>query len=100
MDEIIIGGGAAYHIEPELEIYFNVQPRFEPDPSNGRQIRTKKYSRRNYSKPAVSMVWGADIQEIVVDFFKLENEDKNFIAARILDCFGLFDYLLGSDRGS
>ena len=39
------------------------------------------------------MVWGGDIQEQVLKKFNLESKDKECIAARLVDCFGLFNYL-------
>ncbi|MBW4502653.1 MAG: hypothetical protein KME57_24575 [Scytonema hyalinum WJT4-NPBG1] len=50
LDEVIIGGGAAYHVEPELEIYFNCSPKIETQYSSsrdsygsGKKVRTEGY---------------------------------------------------------
>ena len=96
MDEVIIGGGAAYHIEPELEVYFNCRPVFDTDTSLYIQTRVKnQYSQLNMKKPAIPMVWGALVEESLIKHFQLEGGDTDFMASRLLDCFGLFDYLLG-----
>ena len=99
LDEVIIGGGAAYHIEPELEVYFNCQPIFDNDGSPYRQIKVKnQYCKLNPKSALVPMVWGALIEESFIKHFQLEPEGKDFIASRLLDCFGLFDYLLERQR--
>lgn len=58
LDEVIIGGGAAYHVEPELEKYFNCEPKIETQSSlsrhsygsGGTKIRTSGYKSKNYNK--------------------------------------------------
>jgi len=102
LDEVIIGGGAAYHVEPELETYFNCSPRIETKPSSSRysyntdKIRTSGYVRKENNKHFTPMIWGSGLTDTVQQTFKLEK--KQFVlqcmSARLVDCFGLFDYLL------
>lgn len=93
MDEVIIGGGAAYHIEPELEVYFNCMPAFT-DSNGHRPNRIKnQYSKLNMKKPITPMLWGGLIEKSLIEHFQLE--DTEIMTSRLLDCFGLFDYLLG-----
>ena len=93
IDEVIIGGGAAYHIEPDLERYFNCQPEFI-DSSEHKKIRVKsQYSKLDSKKPITPMLWGGSIEKTFLEYFQLE--DTEVMTSRLLDCFGLFDYLLG-----
>ena len=98
IDEVIIGGGAAYHIEQDLEIYFNCKPIFQTDWDTKKKIRTNEYSTRNYAKPRVSMVWGGALKEQLIKIFNLPSKDKECIATRLVDCFGLFNHLGTSNK--
>ncbi|QEI44278.1 hypothetical protein BMF77_pb00026 (plasmid) [Dolichospermum sp. UHCC 0315A] len=104
LDEVIIGGGAAYHLEPELEIYFNceVTTSYESGSSWGSQkkVRGSSYERRNQSKNFTPMIWGAGIAEIVKKTFDLDKaiDGEQCLSQRLIDCFGMFDYLL--DKGN
>ncbi len=82
LDEVIIGGGASLHIAPELEFYFNSQFYFENQSINDPQISIK------------TLIWHAGIQERFVTAFHLQNEIPSMVT-RLLDCFGMFEYLLG-----
>lgn len=90
IDEVIIGGGAAYHIERDLEIFFNCKPIFKTDSNTNQRIKTNQYSTRDYNKPQVSIIWGSDIQHQILKAFNLESKDKDCISVRLVDCFGLF----------
>lgn len=105
LDEVIIGGGAAYHIEPELETYFNCSPRIETQSTSSRygssdkKIRTLEYIRKDNNKPFTPMIWGSGITEQVKLSFNLAQKQsgEQCISARLVDCFGLFDYLVGME---
>jgi hypothetical protein len=104
LDEVIIGGGAAYHLEPELEIYFNceVTTSYESGSSWGSQkkVRGSSYERRNQSKNFTPMIWGAGIADVVKKTFDLDKavDGEQCLSQRLIDCFGMFDYLL--DKGN
>lgn len=105
LDEVIIGGGAAYHVEPELEKYFNCEPKIETQPSlsrnsygsGGTKIRTSGYKSKDYNKHFTPMIWGSGISEQVKQTFNLEKKQfgEQCTSSRLVDCFGLFDYLVG-----
>jgi hypothetical protein len=106
LDEVIIGGGAAYHVEPELEIYFNCSPRIETQYSSsrdsygsGKKVRTEGYIRKDNNKHFTPMIWGAGIAEQVKQTFNLKEKlsGEQCMSARLVDCFGLFDYLVGME---
>ncbi len=84
VDEVIIGGGAAYHLEPELEVYFNCQPQFKMNHN----------SLKDNGESGVPMVWDVGIQDKFMKTFNLE-ASQDCMVARMLDSFGLFEYLLG-----
>ena len=97
LDEVIIGGGAAYYVEPELEGYFNAEPETKEKYSYSKEkIRTGSYKIKDYKKHFTPMIWGSGLTDTVQQTFKLEK--KQFVlqcmSARLVDCFGLFDYLL------
>ena len=105
LDEVIIGGGAAYHVELELEKYFNCEPKIETQSSlsrdsygsGGTKIRTSGYKSKNYNKHFTRMIWGSGISEQVKQTFNLEKKQfgEQCTSSRLVDCFGLFDYLVG-----
>ena len=98
LNEVIIGGGAAYHVEVELEEYFNCvwQLQKKSEYNNSYQ-RTGKYISKDPKLPMTPMVWGSGFIPMVQETFNLEKQhsDKHCTAARLVDCFGLFDYLVG-----
>ncbi len=97
MDEVIIGGGAAYHIEPELERYFNCRPVYRTDVVYGKIRIENDYRSSDLRKPMTSMLWGAGIEETFIEHFQLDTKES--ISHRLLDCFGLFSYLLEREYG-
>ena len=100
LNEVIIGGGAAYHVEVELEAYFNcaweLEKKYIYDP-----VRTGKYIPKDYDLPMIPMVWGSGFIKQVQQTFNLNSEQTHryCTSARLVDCFGLFDYLLGMEKG-
>ncbi len=98
LSEVIIGGGAAYHVEVELEKYFNCvwELKRKSEYSTLYQ-RTGRYIKKDRNLPMTPMVWGSGFIGLVQETFNLEKQqlEKYCTAARLVDCFGLFDYLLG-----
>ncbi|NEU84681.1 hypothetical protein G1O98_38435, partial [Nostoc sp. UIC10630] len=60
LNEVIIGGGAAYHVEIELEMYFNCAWQLKKT-SNYREVyeRTGEYIPKDDKLPMIPMVWGS-----------------------------------------
>ncbi|MBW4504964.1 MAG: ParM/StbA family protein [Scytonematopsis contorta HA4267-MV1] len=110
LDEMIIGGGAAYHVEPELENYFNCQPKTDTEYSSssysygspGKKIRVEGYRRKSGNKHFTPMIWGSGMTKVVKQTFNLEKQQfgEQCIDSRLVDCFGLFDYLVGLGSGN
>lgn len=100
LDEVIIGGGAAYHIEPELENYFNCVAEIKSSEGfSSAKVRTGKYLGNGNGKHFTPMIWGGGFQEIVKKTFDLDKKQvgEQCTDARLVDCFGLFDYLVGME---
>lgn len=92
-NEVIIGGGAAAFLEPELEEYFNCQLATHAGaPKRQTGERPPKYSSRNYHDHA-ELVWVADIQQQIQKIFELNWQERTQQSFRLIDCFGMFDQL-------
>jgi hypothetical protein len=94
LDEVIVCGGAAYFLEPELEVYFNCRPDINYEG------KRSGYRSRDSSRHRTDIIWGAGIQEQVkkvFDFDRQEEEEQS-LSFRFIDCFGLFDYLIALDK--
>ena len=103
LDEVIVGGGAAYHIEPELEKYFNCKPESKaPSDSTYLKTRTGRYEKQNYTKPFVPMIWNRGIVDKIQVSFNLEKQQigEQCVSTRLVDCFGLFNQLLTMGFGN
>lgn len=93
LDEVVISGGAAHYLEPELEDYFNCQPSLEREPMGGRW--TGEYKRRDWENHFTPIVWGAGIQKQVERLFDITRKDSELaLGFRLIDVFGLFDFLV------
>jgi hypothetical protein len=93
--EVIIGGGAAVFLEPELEEYFNCKgTKPESHSYRERKIgeRTNTYYGRDYINHA-DLVWVEDIQKRIGNIFSLKWKIKKHQSIRLIDCFGMFDQL-------
>ena len=84
LDEVIICGGAGVYLTPELNKYFGVREKSAlpklPKPGD-RQV--------------VPICWGADMTsevEKAFDKLKTERHQKEALAFRLIDIFGLFTY--------
>lgn len=96
LDRVVIGGGAAYHIQRDLEDYFNCEPETDKERYDSKPYRTGEYKRRNRDKHFTPIIWGGGFESKVEDVFNLGYEKalEQSISARLVDCFGLFNYLL------
>ena len=97
LDTVVIGGGAAYHIQPELEDYFNCEPKIEKESYTTRLNRTEEYKPRDYDYHFTPIIWGSGQSEHVSKVLNLNSEqaERECLSARLIDCFGLFNYLAG-----
>ena len=87
LDEVIICGGAGVYLKPELNKYFGVPERYA-------MTRTPQ----PFDRPKVSICWGADQTsevEKVFDKLKTERHQKEALAFRLIDIFGLLVYFKG-----
>ena len=100
LNEVIIGGGAAYHVEVELETYFNCAWELQKiDKYSSVYERTGQYIPKDDKLPMIPMVWGSGFITQVQETFNLDSEQtyRYSTSARLVDCFGMFDYLLGME---
>lgn len=99
VDVVIISGGAGAFLEPSLERHFNAAQDVIRDNRN-RWKRIGKYIASDKNKPMPELLWGMEIVELVRAKFKISAyKDDHNMAIRLADCYGLFDYLIGSMEG-
>jgi len=94
-DEVIIGGGAAVFLEPELEKYFNCEASTSygaPKRIGGE--RPQQYQGREFKEHA-DLVWLGDVQTQIEGIFQLGEYSRGskFLSFRLLDVFGMMDQL-------
>lgn len=93
--EVIIGGGAAVFLEPELEEYFNCRGHVKNGYSSTKRKdgeRTDTYYGRN-SLHHADLVWVEDIQKRIENIFEFHWTVRRHQSIRLIDCFGMFDQL-------
>ena len=97
LDCVIIGGGAAYHIQPELENYFNCKPETAREKYDSPLYRTGKYICRNRDKHFTPIIWGAGFESKVEEAFDFsdQKDTEQCLSARFVDCYGLYNALVG-----
>ena len=105
LDEVVISGGAARFLEPELEAYFNCEPQLEyPKGTNRRDRRvcSGKYKALDYKSHLTPIVWGAGLQQQVAAVFSLSEQkhSEQSLSYRLVDAYGLFDYLIAKNSAS
>lgn len=98
MDNVIISGGGARFLQPELETHFNCEPIYK-DRDSKPKIHTGEYRARNYENHSTLIIWGAGLQSKVKTTFDLEN-DKQSLSYRLVDAYGLFNQLLSKNSRS
>lgn len=104
LDAVVISGGAARFLEPELEYHFNCEPIFQLDKgfrSNDqkRYVHTGEYRVRNSDLPFTPIIWGAGLQEEIETTFDLTTprSQEMSLSYRLVDAYGLFDQLLSKN---
>jgi len=97
---VIISGGAGKFLQPNLERYFNICHAVERENGYYPLKRIGKYIAIDNNKPMPQLLWGGGIVKLVREKFKIElQDDDHNLAIRLADCYGLFDYLVGSMEG-
>ena len=94
-DEVIVGGGAAVFLEPELEAYFNCEASIACDAPKRREgERPQKYQGREFSDYS-NLVWLGDVQTQIEGIFQFGYHSRcnQLLSFRLLDAFGMMDQL-------
>jgi hypothetical protein len=100
VDVVIISGGAGEFLEPDLEGYFNACHGGTRESGYYSWKRTGVYVAKDENKPMPKLLWGEEIIKLVREKFKIsEDKDDHNMAIRLVDCYGLFDYLIASMEG-
>jgi hypothetical protein len=100
VDIVIISGGAGEFLEPDLERYFNACHELTRESSYYFWKRTGVYVAQDNAKPMPELLWCVEIVKLVREKFKISaDKDDHNLAIRLADCYGLFDYLVGSMEG-
>lgn len=97
LSKVVIGGGAAYHIQPELENYFNCEPETAREKYDSPLYRTGEYICRNRDKHFTPIIWGAGFESKVEEVFDFsdQKDTEQCLSARFVDCYGLYNALVG-----
>lgn len=93
---MIVSGGGARFLQPELEAYFNCEPVYEGNKDSKYGDHTGEYSIRNFDDHFTPIIWGAGLQSTVMTTFDL-GRDKQSLSYRLVDAYGLFDQLLSKN---
>ena len=98
LDEVIISGGAARFLEPELEQYFNCCLTI---PASQRYSFELENENNHYQAPQqgrhlTRIVWGSGIHPHLTQVFQLNGTRgrEKSLCFRLTDAYGLFDYLI------
>jgi hypothetical protein len=101
LDSVIVSGGAARFLEPELEKYFNCEPVHDCNSTSSDQdynlhfqhYRTHKYQVRDSKYHFTPIMWGAGLQTEIEDIFEFKGS-KESLGYRLIDSYGLFLQLI------
>jgi hypothetical protein len=100
VDIVVISGGASEFLEPDLERYFNAAHAGRKKDSYSPWRRSGEYIAIDKDKPMPELLWGVEIIDLVREKFNIDSDkDDHNLAIRLVDCYGLFDYLIGSMEG-
>jgi hypothetical protein len=101
LDEVVISGGASRFLSPNLEKYFSCKHVYKQHGSSYRfYIRTGEYEALEYGQHFTPIVWGAGLTAEIAEILDLDGkqEAENSLSYRLVDAYGLFDYLLSKSR--
>ncbi|GAQ00173.1 ParM/StbA family protein [Leptolyngbya sp. NIES-2104] len=92
LDEVLLGGGAAVYLKPNLERYFNYCESIGSSYSG----TTTRYTALESGKHSTKLDWSADLQAQITRYLGIstQNDRSESMVLRFIDCFGLFDYLV------
>ena len=100
VDIVVISGGASEFLEPDLERYFNAAHAGRKKDHYSPWRRSGEYIAIDKDKPMPELLWGVEIIDLVRKKFNIDpDKDDHNMAIRLVDCYGLFDYLIGSMEG-
>jgi hypothetical protein len=100
VDIVVISGGASEFLEPDLEQYFNAAHAGRKKDNYSPWRRNGAYMAIDEDKPMPELLWGVEIIDLVREKFNIDpDKDDHNMAIRLVDCYGLFDYLIGSMEG-
>ena len=87
--EVIVAGGAAPFLEPELEEYFNCSPHY-----NSLTNEFSYYTSRIPSQHQTDIIWGTNLGKEVDNLLKVKWRQNDIFTHRLVDAFGLFNFML------
>jgi hypothetical protein len=101
VDIVIISGGAGEFLQPNLERYFNAAHKLTGNGSHYHPYkRAGVYVAKDEDRSMPKLLWGEGIVKLVREKFQIDfQDDDHNLAIRLVDCYGLFDYLIGSMEG-
>ncbi|MEL6911519.1 MAG: hypothetical protein AAFO85_15105 [Cyanobacteria bacterium J06598_4] len=97
----VVSGGAARFLEPEIEAFFNCQQLERQGYSRKPEYYERSFDVNEYEgiddkSHVTPVVWGAGLQSRVMTTFDLTDAQQS-LSYRLIDAYGLFDYLLGKN---
>lgn len=101
LDTVIIAGGGASFLEPELEDYFNCEPMHGYDSSLGERkdqcyFKSGEYKKREANNHFTPIIWGAGLHQELETLFNFV-DNRQSLGYRLIDGFGLFEQLLNKN---
>jgi hypothetical protein len=103
INEVFIGGGASYFLQPLLEEYFNCICReCEIEKySDGKWLTEHKYICKKYtnsSSDQTTIYWSSRISTQIKKVFDIDNQldEEHFVTERLVDCSGIYTDLIRS----
>lgn len=98
LDYVVISGGSAEFLQPDLENYFNCKPYISEMKSNHSKYRVTDYYTLDSKRHHTPIIWGHDLEfektpfSKIFDFTSLEKRET-VMWSRLVDVHGLFVYL-------
>ncbi len=111
VDEALVSGGAARFVEPELEQFFGCRPvveqakEYNPETFCNEWVYVKERTGEYVGVEGghfTPITWDAGIASSLSETFNLfdAQSSSNLLSSRLVDAFGLFEYLIGKERVS
>jgi hypothetical protein len=106
IDEVILSGGASLLLQPELETYFNCQPKVKITEGGQQQriYRTNQYAPKDEEKNFTNLLWGSELECLTLAQLcqsqsieelrtKIPTVYQLLMTTRFADVASLFEYL-------